>query len=357
MISGPCQEIFFFVVTLNPESNCTCREKHHSPIEIHRRDQGYKYVLDVVLEKSIDDYWNVDWDRELSDTWTSFSRIIVLDEKTPDGCTWSEKRLTTSIQTSIFEARNLEQASKQRKKQKWTVEKPKLDWNTETCRCFHNCKTKYACIVEADESTRKRMERTLHKIMLQGKELIHWANLLNFVRKFVPCLKYWQYPMRKLQWREKGKLDKMPAWQPTKVRNKREMTAEARNERKTAHVRHWLWHLKNSVGVTVSETVELFPEVTWKKMIQALSQCFWRKVQHHDGSKSDGCRGKATRRHKTSSRRKTQEKWKMLHRNAQIVSTVLLERNPYGHLARLSRESNSRKFYQNTGWEKVPNWE
>ena len=33
----------------------------------------------------------------------------------------------------------------------------------ETCRVEKNCKTNYACIVEADESTRKRMEGSLHK--------------------------------------------------------------------------------------------------------------------------------------------------------------------------------------------------
>ena len=33
----------------------------------------------------------------------------------------------------------------------------------ETCRVEKNCKTNYACMVEADESTRKRMEGSLHK--------------------------------------------------------------------------------------------------------------------------------------------------------------------------------------------------
>ena len=34
---------------------------------------------------------------------------------------------------------------------------------TETCRVEKICKTKFVCIVEADESTRKRMEGSLHK--------------------------------------------------------------------------------------------------------------------------------------------------------------------------------------------------
>ena len=41
-------------------------------------------TLDVMLE-NIDDYWNVDGDRELSDTWTGFTRFTMLSEKPPDG--------------------------------------------------------------------------------------------------------------------------------------------------------------------------------------------------------------------------------------------------------------------------------
>ena len=37
--------------------------------------------LDVLLETHIEDYWNVDEDRELSDAWTSFTRCISLNER------------------------------------------------------------------------------------------------------------------------------------------------------------------------------------------------------------------------------------------------------------------------------------
>ena len=37
--------------------------------------------LDVLLEKQIEDYWNVDGERELSDAWTGFTRFILLNEK------------------------------------------------------------------------------------------------------------------------------------------------------------------------------------------------------------------------------------------------------------------------------------
>ena len=46
-------------------------------------------TLDVMPEKHVEDYWNVDGERELSDAWTSFTRFIVLNEKPPNGYMWS----------------------------------------------------------------------------------------------------------------------------------------------------------------------------------------------------------------------------------------------------------------------------
>ena len=40
---------------------------------------------DVKQEKRIDDYWNIDGSRDLSDPWTGFTQITLLDEKAPDG--------------------------------------------------------------------------------------------------------------------------------------------------------------------------------------------------------------------------------------------------------------------------------
>ena len=48
----------------------------------------------VLLEKQIEDYWNVDGDGELSDAWTGFTRFSLLNEKPPDGHTLSGERLT-----------------------------------------------------------------------------------------------------------------------------------------------------------------------------------------------------------------------------------------------------------------------
>ena len=38
---------------------------------------------DVMSEKHIEDHWNVDGERELSDAWTGFTRFIVLNKKPP----------------------------------------------------------------------------------------------------------------------------------------------------------------------------------------------------------------------------------------------------------------------------------
>ena len=50
--------------------------------------------LDVKQEKRIDDYWNIDGSRDLSDPWTGFTQFTLLDEKAPDGYMWSGRRLT-----------------------------------------------------------------------------------------------------------------------------------------------------------------------------------------------------------------------------------------------------------------------
>ena len=55
--------------------------------------------LDVAQEKRIDDNWNVDGDRNLSDSWTGFTRFTLLSESPPEGYMWSGVRLT-KIQTT-----------------------------------------------------------------------------------------------------------------------------------------------------------------------------------------------------------------------------------------------------------------
>ena len=41
--------------------------------------------LDVKQEKRIDDYWNIDGSRDVSDYLTGFTQFIILEEKPQDG--------------------------------------------------------------------------------------------------------------------------------------------------------------------------------------------------------------------------------------------------------------------------------
>ena len=103
MIFGPCQETSYTAITLNPESNFTRREKNHSfPIPLKYIDvsRTTRTSLDVMQERRIDDYWNIDGSRDLSDSWTGFTQFTQLQEKLPDGYMWSGWRLTKRQVTS-----------------------------------------------------------------------------------------------------------------------------------------------------------------------------------------------------------------------------------------------------------------
>ena len=142
-------------------------------------------------------------------------------------------------------------ASKRKEKQKWAIEKPKRDHarslrgmyfidpkdeefkdimknarrkleipmpaamlcktpinsSGETYRGIGKNKTKYACVVEADEATRIRLEGVPHRyhedhIAAKG---IHSLSHYNFVHQFFQCLKHQTYRMRRLQWKMHAK--------------------------------------------------------------------------------------------------------------------------------------------------------
>ena len=67
--------------------------------------------LDVKQEKRIDDYWNIDGSRDLSDLWTGFTQFTLLEEKVPDGYMWVWEEInekTAYIQARSSMARALE---------------------------------------------------------------------------------------------------------------------------------------------------------------------------------------------------------------------------------------------------------
>ena len=95
-------------------------------------------ILGCNAGENIDDYWNVDGDRELSDTWTGSTRFTVLVKKNTGWIhmaryTWFGWRLTTKQTTSRADTlwpeiwKDMSDASKRKEKQKCAIEKPKLD--------------------------------------------------------------------------------------------------------------------------------------------------------------------------------------------------------------------------------------
>ena len=113
-------------------------------------------------------------------------------------------------------------------------------------------KTKLACILETDESTRMRMGNSIphhHEDHIAGKgenSLQHY----NLVHKFILMPQAMKIPAAKAAVdKEWEKLEKISAWNLTKVRSKSEVVDEARMSGATVHFASLMdiCHLKISV--------------------------------------------------------------------------------------------------------------
>ena len=84
-------------------------------------------------EKRVDDYWNVDSSRSLSDSWKNLTKFTLLKEKPPKGFMWSGERLakvqTTSRPDHVWPEvwTEIDKAAQNREKHEWKNEKPTLD--------------------------------------------------------------------------------------------------------------------------------------------------------------------------------------------------------------------------------------
>ena len=127
------------------------------------------------------------------------------------------------------------------------------------CKIMKNCgssgsdknKTKLACILEAHESTRMRMGNSIssnHEDHIAGKgenSLQHY----NLVHKFILVPQAMRIPAAKAAVdKEWEKLEKISAWNLTKVRSKKEVIDEARMSGVTVHFASLMdiCHLKNA---------------------------------------------------------------------------------------------------------------
>ena len=133
IIFGPCWEASYTAITMNPESNFARREKNHSLFHCIDVSRTTHANLDVKQEKRIDDHWNIDGSRNLSDPWTGYTQFTRLDEKPPDGDMWSGERLTRKQLTSRPDHlwpelwKSMGKHAKLKEKQKWSDEKFHLE--------------------------------------------------------------------------------------------------------------------------------------------------------------------------------------------------------------------------------------
>ena len=127
------------------------------------------------------------------------------------------------------------------------------------CKIMKNCgsgasnkiKTKLVCILEADESTRMRMGNSMphyHQDHIAGKgenSLQHFY----LVHKFIPMPQAMKIPAAKAAVdKEWEKLEKISAWNLTKVRSKKEVIDETRTSGAKVHFASLMdiCHLKNA---------------------------------------------------------------------------------------------------------------
>ena len=190
--------------------------------------------------------------------------------------------------------KKMSDAAQRREKQKWAIEKPRLDnarklggiyfidptdaefketikkalksWNF---RCQHLCLARsgeasterpvallafarqdmHASWKPANlrESVWKELYIEVMKIIVQ--EQMNSLNHCNLVHRFIPLPQAMKILVAKTAVKkERGTLEKIPAWQLTKVRNKKDVIDEARNKGRKIHFASliYLCHLKNS---------------------------------------------------------------------------------------------------------------
>ena len=138
------------------------------------------------------------------------------------------------------------------------------------CNIMKNCgaggsnkiKTRLACMLEADESKRLRMGNSVpnhHEDHIAGKgnnSLQHY----NLVHKFIPMPRAMKIPAAKAAVEN---LEKLSAWNLTKVRSKKEVIDEARTSCAKVHFESLTdsWRMPNQRQSIKNTNVELYSEV------------------------------------------------------------------------------------------------
>ena len=257
-------------------------------------------------------------------------------------------------------------------------------------------KSKFACILEASESTRLRMEESLPNYhedhsagkggnSLQHKNLVHTFLFMPQAMKILAA--------KSAVDKEWEKLEKIPAWDLTKVRSKTEVIDEARTKGAKVHFASLMdiCHLKNAEmetkhqkykgrvvfrGDIVKDNSGSFAVFT--EQGSSASQMTAAKVMDII-SRLPGCAGQAADAVSAYTQVQMEDAPKLLkihksecpdiwirlprHKWPKTWSSmedpvVPLEGNLYGHpLAGLLWEWQFEKIFLKHCWEKIPNWE
>ena len=126
--------------------------------------------LDVKQEKRIDDYWNIDGCRDLSDPWTGFTQFTLMEEKPPDRKMWSGEGLTRKQLTSRPDhlwpelCKSMEKHAKLKEKQKWSNEKLHLE-NARKLRGIYFIDPEDKEFKETIKNARKKLETSVAPAM------------------------------------------------------------------------------------------------------------------------------------------------------------------------------------------------
>ena len=262
--SGRFKVTSSIVITTNLEFNSTCRRMKHSLFHWNALMlRGLLIQICGGVTRRIDDCWNVDSNRYLSDSWQGFTKFTKWKEKPPKPKMWSVERLT-KVQTTTRPDHvwpvvwtKIGKADRIERNKNGKNEKPKADnarrprgiylliqmmKNTRnpfkmrgkvgnTCGRGHavqkggsflhqetgsgaECisqgskpKTKYIVVwwnlmnPECNEWNPLYLKIT--EITLQAKVLLRWPITFWFTSLF-RCRKRWKFPMQKPQWTRKG---------------------------------------------------------------------------------------------------------------------------------------------------------
>ena len=79
---------------LEPRAQHCVSTEETPPIPLKYFDVTRATYTDVLQEEPVDDHWNVDANRSLSDSWKGFTKFTSMKEKPPKDKMWSGKRLT-----------------------------------------------------------------------------------------------------------------------------------------------------------------------------------------------------------------------------------------------------------------------